>query len=80
MATLNFSWESVFFTLCVPFFNPGKWAKTFVAFTEIIAWFIFFSLQFAAPVIVNIALPAVPATRTHLTSHPDQLYLTNKIL
>jgi hypothetical protein len=75
-ATLNFSWESVFFSLCVPFFNPGKWAKTFVAFTEIFTWFVFFSLHFTAPMIVNVALPAVPATSTNLTSCPDQLYLT----
>ena len=61
--SLNLSCESVFCSLCVPFFNPGKWAETFIAFTEIFTWFKLFSLQFAAPVIVDVALPAVPATR-----------------
>jgi hypothetical protein len=60
-ATLSFPWESVFCYLRLPFLNPGKWAKTFVAFTEIFTWFIRISLQFAAPVIVNIALPAAPS-------------------
>jgi hypothetical protein len=75
VATSNFSWESVFFSLSVPLFNPGKWAETSVAFTEIFTRFILLSLQFAAPVVVDITLPAVPATRTHLISHPDQSYL-----
>jgi hypothetical protein len=59
-ATLNFPWESVFCYLRVPFLNSVKWAKIFVAFTEIFTWFICISLQFAAPEIVNIALPTVP--------------------
>jgi hypothetical protein len=60
-ATLNFPWESVFCYLRVPFLNSGKRAKTFVAFTGIFTWFICISLQYAAPVIVNIVLPAVPS-------------------
>lgn len=66
--TLNFPWESVFFSLSVPLFNPGKRAKTFIAFAEIFTWFITFSLQLPAPVIVDIALPAVPETSMCLTS------------
>ena len=72
--TLNFSRKSVFCYLCVPFFNPGEWAQTFVAFAEIFTRFIPFSLHFAAPVVVNIALPAVPATSASCPTSRHHFY------
>ncbi len=43
--------------------HPFIWADGAVHFLEIFTWFVVLSLDFMAPVIINVILPAVPATK-----------------